>query len=774
MYIAENMGLQRITLFLGRAFMLAFLLLMGITFTDSTARSQEVEHKETGETALNYRVLAELLANDALRNRLVEELKQLASEESPALVGNGPNVSAEVEPVVPDSSSNRFFSAWQHFAYQLHFDVQDTWRVLKNVFSPHAAQTKLFERWHSVVLHLVIVIILTFGSYALSRRLTAKVGARLSEWHYRSPPMMKKEGAHAIRLRKILAVGAALVVDWSTVLGAALVGYVAVASLTSTSVASPGSFLVMQFLTAFLLVGTLNALNRAVFSTRYESLRLLPLDRESAGFWSRWLGCVVTVGGYGLLVLVPLLQVVLAPSLANVVGTVLALGLYLYVVGILWRKRVSVTAFVLSQAQQTDNAVWGTFLRIMARLWIWVAIGYLTALLVVIQLTHQNALGFMAQASAQTLLVLLIGGAMLLVLSTLTHHQLHLPDVWQRNFPLLEERLNSYIPTTLRVLRVVVLVVMSLCVFDAWRLFDLKEWLLSTHGQVVINTALRIAVVLVLAALGWTLLASMIEHRLASAGTKMPTEREKTLLMLFRNVLAIVIVTLSSLIILSQVGIDIGPLIAGAGVVGLAVGFGAQKLVQDVITGVFIQLENGMNQNDVVEVAGLFGVVEKLTIRSVVIRTLDGGYHLVPFSSIDCVANHTRDYGYHHGEYLVSLRESVDDVVEHMRAAFVDLKQDPEVADSILDDISIPGVTNLGSTGATIRVLIKTAPGMQWAVQRSFNRLLKLHFDAAGIEIPYPQTVVHFGRDKAGKAAPANIHMVDAVAQSQRAHTDLN
>src|SRR5690625_6281350 len=99
--------------------------------------------------------------------------------------------------------------------------------------------------------------------------------------------------------------------------------------------------------------------------------------------------------------------------------------------------------------------------------------------------------------------------------------------------------------------------------------------------------------------------------------------------------------------------IYIGPLIAVEVVIGLAFVFGEQKLVQDVITGIFIQLENGMNQNDVVEVAGLFGSVEKLTIRSVVIRTLDGGYHLVPFSSIDSVSNHTRDYGYTIGEFEI-------------------------------------------------------------------------------------------------------------------------
>src|SRR5690606_21495522 len=140
---------------------------------------------------------------------------------------------------------------------------------------------------------------------------------------------------------------------------------------------------------------------------------------------------------------------------------------------------------------------------------------------------------------------------------------------------------------------------------------------------------------------------------------------------------------------------DIGPLIAGAGVIGLAIGFGAQKLVQDVITGVFIQLENGMNQNDIVEVIGLFGTVEKVTIRSVMLRTLDGGYHLIPFSTIDRVSNHTRGYGYHYGEYYIAYRENVDAAMTQLELAFQDLMEDPALAPEVLEQIEIPGVTAL-------------------------------------------------------------------------------
>ena len=316
-------------------------------------------------------------------------------------------------------------------------------------------------------------------------------------------------------------------------------------------------------------------------------------------------------------------------------------------------------------------------------------------------------------------------------------------------------------PATLKVLRTLILIVVLLVVLDAWRAFNLTLWLASDSGTATIGMITRVGVILLFAALAWTLIASIIEHRLSNTMGRVPSARERTLLALFRNAALIVILTMTILIVLSQIGINIAPLIAGAGVVGLAIGFGAQKLVQDIITGIFIQIENGMNVNDVVEAGGVFGTVEKITIRSVGIRTLDGGYHMIPFSSVDTVVNHMRDFSYHLGEYTIAHRESVDDAIFHLERAFEELKQDAVLAPEILEDITIPGVTSLNERGFTIRVLIKTTPGMQWAIQRGYNRLVKKHFNAADIELPYPHSVVYFGQDKKGAAPAANVHVTE-------------
>jgi small-conductance mechanosensitive channel len=359
----------------------------------------------------------------------------------------------------------------------------------------------------------------------------------------------------------------------------------------------------------------------------------------------------------------------------------------------------------------------------------------------------------MAEATLQTLIAVGLGVLLSTMVASALTRRITLSEELRARLPMLEARINSYIPAALKGFHLLTMLVVVLVVLDAWHAFNLPQWIASDSGRSVILAVVHVAIVLLIATCIWTTVASIIEHRLSpTPGQGQPSEREKTLLSLFRNAALVVIVTLTILIVLSQIGIDIAPLIAGAGVAGLAIGFGAQKLVQDVITGVFIQLANGMNQNDVVEVGGIFGTVEKITIRSVGIRTLDGGFHTIPFSSVDKVSNHTRDFSYHYGEYAIAHRENVDDAIYHLERAFEELMQDKEMAAAVLEDISIPGVTSFHERGFNIRVLIKTRPGMQWPVQRAFNRLVKKHFNAAGIELPYPHTVLYFGQDKNGQA----------------------
>ncbi|WP_370282358.1 mechanosensitive ion channel domain-containing protein [Pigmentiphaga sp. H8] len=614
----------------------------------------------------------------------------------------------------------------------------------------------------SVVTAIVAFVLLRLVALWIYRRIDDWVAGL--GWDATASPRADAPVGMPVLYRRAGAIIGAVVIDALVVLLAAAAAYAAGVRGGPDGVAVDP--LVAVFLKAFLAVEITKVLVRTVFSTRYPHLRLLPMSDEMARYWNRWLIVLVMAAGYGTMLVDPVLAAALSPALGRLAALVIMLGVYVYAVGVIWRNRQRVRE-KLEHSGSRRTTFLGTSPRLLARVWHWLGIGYFTVLLVVSQIDPANALPFMVAATLQTLLATGVGSLAIVLLNALLAKPVRVSDELRARLPMLENRLNSYVPATIRFVGWAVRIVVVLLVLDAWRAFNLSRWIASDAGAAAIGVAVNVAIVLLAAALAWTVVASIIEHRLnLREGGRMPTAREKTLLSLFRNAALIVIVTMTVMVVLSQIGIDVAPLIAGAGVVGLAVGFGAQKLVQDIITGVFIQLENGMNENDVVQVAGVFGTVEKMTIRSVGIRTLDGGYHLVPFSSVDVVSNHMRDFSYHLGEYTIAHRESIDDAMQHMRNAFAELMTDEALAPEILEDISIPGVTAVNEKGATIRVLIKTRPGMQWAVQRAYNRLVKQHFNAAGIELPYPHMVVYFGQDKQGAAPPVRVAMEGGPAEA--------
>ncbi|MGE5318996.1 MAG: mechanosensitive ion channel family protein [Hyphomicrobiaceae bacterium] len=234
-------------------------------------------------------------------------------------------------------------------------------------------------------------------------------------------------------------------------------------------------------------------------------------------------------------------------------------------------------------------------------------------------------------------------------------------------------------------------------------------------------------------------------------------KRLNTLEQVFRYTIAVIIIVVTAMLVLSEIGISIAPILAAAGVLGIAVGFGAQSLVKDYFTGLFLLLENQVRQGDVVEVAGKGGLVEEMTLRYIRLRDYEGSVHYIPNGHVDTVTNRSRGFAYAVIDVGVAYREDVDEVYDLMRKVAVELRADPAFSPRIVDDLEIAGVDQWGDSAVVIRCRFKVMPLEQWGVRREFLYRLKKAFDAADIEIPFPHLTVYAGQGKDGHAPPLRL-----------------
>lgn len=292
---------------------------------------------------------------------------------------------------------------------------------------------------------------------------------------------------------------------------------------------------------------------------------------------------------------------------------------------------------------------------------------------------------------------------------------------------------------------------------------DLNALLLNDLGvwSELSRTLLRIALILVIA---WVMLAlssrviPMLRKQLQKL-THDPEQHKRleTLGRVLRYIAAVVISLVTVMLVLSELGISIAPILASAGIVGLAIGFGAQSLVKDYFTGFFLLLENQVHQGDVVEVAGLGGLVEEVTLRYIRLHDYEGSVHFIPNGSITTVTNRSRGYAYALVDIGVAYRENIEPVFDVIREVAAEMRADATFGPLILDDLDLAGVDAWADSAVTIRFRIKVQPLQQWTVKRAFLLRLKNEFDRLGIEIPFPHLTLYPGQARDGSAPPLHL-----------------
>ncbi|UCC78255.1 MAG: mechanosensitive ion channel family protein [Candidatus Zixiibacteriota bacterium] len=283
-------------------------------------------------------------------------------------------------------------------------------------------------------------------------------------------------------------------------------------------------------------------------------------------------------------------------------------------------------------------------------------------------------------------------------------------------------------------------------------------------GRVVnwlLSSGLSIAVIIILTLIALKLVR-IIPNKILATFSKRATEDEakkrvETLNSLLNYILSATVLGIALIMILGEFGIAIGPILAAAGIAGVAIGFGAQHLVQDIISGFFILIDDQIRVGDVVQTAGKGGLVEKVNLRMTVLRDLAGNVHYIRNGQIDIVTNMTQDYSRFVFDIGVAYREDVDEVIEVIKEVDESLRNDPEYKDDILEPIEVLGLDQFGDSAIIIKARTKTKPIKQWRIGREFNRRLKMAFDQRDIEIPFPHVTLYMGQDKRGEAAPINV-----------------
>ena len=413
----------------------------------------------------------------------------------------------------------------------------------------------------------------------------------------------------------------------------------------------------------------------------------------------------------------------------NAVGLVLALLTIIFML----QNRAQIAKWIAGTPATASG--WGRIRRSLAEIWPVLAILYISGVYLIYALRIQGGFAYVARATTLSLIVIVAAQVLVRFIRELSRRGFAVSPELKAQFPTLEQRANRYIPILTGLIGLVVYLLAALTVLQAWSV-GAFAWFGTDMGRRIIGNALSIGLELFVALALWEIFTGAIDRYLNgidATGTPRRT-RIRTLLPLLRTAMLSVLVVLTSLIILSHIGMDITPLLAGAGVVGVAIGFGSQALVKDIITGLFILMEDQVAIGDVVDVGrDRAGVVETITVRTIRLRDQAGAVYTIPFSEVTTVKNLTRDFAYVVARIAISYSEDIDRVVEILRQVSEELMADEELRPLILDPFDYQGVDTLDTASVVLLVRIRTMPAKQAVVGRAFNRLVKMAFDAHGV-----------------------------------------
>lgn len=740
-----------------RLILLLMVLTLSLTSSYAIAAPTASKPKPGGPSTPStsqLKTLVNTLQDPAARERLINELNTLIaaqqasqSKRSAAATAHGGGLQRELTRWLDDLHART--GAWV-----TQFRGLARVRELYGYVVEKLKNPRIRRLWLTEFIEMLAALVAAWVAAWVCRRLLRTTASRFTL----APP--------AARLIRAVWLLGRILLELIPIAVFVAVGYALVGAL---HVEYAAMVVTLAVINALAISRGIQTAGKWLIAAESENLRLFKVSEETATYWQVWLRRFTVVGVYGFLAVNAAAAVGLPPGQTRLLNNLIGLLIVSMLILLILQNRAMVATAIRSLPRdETPNAVKALFNRV-GDVWHLVAAIYVAAIYLVGLLRIPNGLEYLLRATLLSAVVILCAKAVSSVCERGLNRLFAISPQLKQRLPGLEKRVNRYLPMLLLSMRGVIYAVAALVILQVWRL-DIFGWLATSTGQNVLGTAVTVVLAVAVAAALWETLNLAIEHYLGErtdvhGNHRAPSARALTVMPLLRAVLAITLGTLTALIVLSQLGINIAPLLAGAGILGLAVGFGSQTLVKDFITGLFILLQDTVSVGDVVEMAGSTGTVEALSIRSIRLRDLSGNVHVIPFSDVTKIMNMTKDFSYALFDVGVAYREDMDEVMETMKGLAEELRQDPEWSGSILAAPEIFGVNAFGDSSITVRARLKTVPGAQWGIQREFNRRLKRRFDELNIEIPFPHQTIYFGVDKTGTAPPAHLAVESLAAK---------
>jgi small conductance mechanosensitive channel len=523
-----------------------------------------------------------------------------------------------------------------------------------------------------------------------------------------------------------------------------------------------GHSLALLFFTVLFFYRLAIEIFRIFFSPDEQNLRVLPVSEENTQYFWVWMLRFVSYSAFYFLLVKALFVVQIAPASYDFIRALLILVFPIMTTVFILQVAGDIRTKYETPKTSNENSS-GAGKRILTpiiRYWPYLVIGYSWAIFIFLAVNYEKGFHYLYAATLKTGFVILALFLAMRLLEQMFSRLFTISERVKERFPGLEEKTNRYIRILRKTLGWIVVIVALGIIAQAWGI-PVAAIVSSKKGALIITRtiAILITIGLVVAIIGSTQLIS--DHVLKEKKGKKKKEvsqKMKTLVPMLKAAINIGAGFVGGIVILDRIGVNTTPILAGAGIVGLAIGFGSQTLVKDLINGLFILFEESIRVGDYVDVGKDEGMVEAVGLRTVKLRDLSGNIHVVPNSSIVAVMNYSKEFSRTVIDIGVAYREDVDEVMDIIREVGEEMRNDPEYSKNILEPIEVFGLQKFDDSAIVIRARLTTKPLKQWGLKREFNRRIKKIFDQRGIEIPFPHRTVYIGEPKKGPAAPLRIH----------------